>query len=63
MRLASASAVPGCMIRPSTSEPSLNAGRKARGSVARVAAAAATTSSAAPNISRQRPNEACSKRV
>ncbi|MNR15524.1 hypothetical protein D3C85_1320620 [compost metagenome] len=57
MRLASASAVPGLKTMPSTSEPSLKAGRKARGKNGTLAAAAATASAAMAISSFARPND------
>ena len=57
MRLASASAVPGLKTMPSTSEPSLNAGRNARGKKGTLAAAAATASAATAISSFARSND------
>ena len=57
MRLASASAVPGLKTMPSTSEPSLNAGRKARGRNGTLAAAAATANAALAISHRARGND------
>ena len=61
--LASASEVPGCITNPSTSEPSLKAGRKARGKNGTVAAAPATASAASAINSRARPKDQCSSWV
>jgi len=57
MRLASASAVPGVNTMPSTSEPSLNAGRNARGKNGTLAAAAATASAATAISALARAND------
>jgi hypothetical protein len=51
------------MIRPSTSEPSLKAGRKARGKKGTVAAAPATASTASAISSLARPNDQVSSFV
>jgi hypothetical protein len=57
MRFASASAVPGLKTMPSTSEPSLKAGRKARGKKGTLAAAPATASAAIAISSLARAND------
>ncbi|MNT88590.1 hypothetical protein D3C72_2291730 [compost metagenome] len=57
MRLASASEVPGLNISDITSEPSLKAGRKARGMKGTVAAASATATAAAASIALARGND------
>jgi len=63
MRFDSSSEVPGCISIPSVSEPSLKAGRKARGKNGTLAAASATATTAAPSSRRVRPKDQCSKRA
>lgn len=63
MRFASASEVPGVNVMPITSEPSLKAGRKARGKKGTEATATSTSTAAAPSTGRVRASDQWSSAV